>query len=236
MDLSIESALTGGALVGHVSYALLILSMLMTRMLWLRAFAIGSGLVALAYEGFWRHDPVGLFWISAFILINVAQIAILEYRNRAARFSPEERAFHSMAVPTLEPAKARDLLRHGRLREAQSGTVLVHEGEPVAELIFLLDGNVHIKIGENRIADCGQGHFIGEIGVSTGGPASATAVVSQPARFLAFDGATIRQMLDKGDEISQAVETAFRHGFREKLLRANAALAESDVSTPVRRP
>lgn len=236
MHLSIESALTAGALVGHLSYALLILSMLMTRMLWLRAFAIGSGLVALAYEGFWRHDPVGLFWISAFVLINVAEIAILEFRNRATRFSPEERLFYSMAVPRLEPAKARHLLRCGRLAEAESGTVLVHEGEVVADLIFLLAGNVQIKIGENRIADCGQGYFVGEIGVSTGAPASATAVVSQPARFFAFDGATIRQILDNGDEISQAIETAFRHGLREKLLRANVALAGSDVSTPVRRP
>lgn len=234
MELTIESAVSPSAFVGHVSYALLILSMAMTRMMWLRIIAIGSGLVALVYDIFLLFDPVGVFWETAFVLINVGQLGILIYRNRVATFSTEERAFYSNAVPTLEPGQARKLLRLGRLREASSGTVLTQEGEAVPDLIFLVDGNVDIRVAEQLVADCGPGDFIGEIGASTGGPASATAVVRGSIRYLAFESNGLRQMLDKGDEVSRAMETALRHGLREKLIRTNETLVA--MSRPVAVP
>jgi CRP-like cAMP-binding protein len=230
-----RSALSAGAFVGHLSYGLLILSMLMTRMVLLRAFAIGSGLVALAYDIFWLFDPVGVFWESAFVAINVGQLLLLSYSNRIARFTREERAFYSMAVPALDPAQARKLLQLGRLREADRGTVLVVEDRPVVDLIFLLSGKAEILLRGEPVGDCRPGNFIGEIGVSTDRPASASAVVSESVRYLAFDGTAVRQLLDRDDVIGHALDTAFRHGLREKLLRTNDALVASGRSTALRK-
>ena len=187
--MTLDSAFSPGALVGHAGYLLLILSMLMTRMLWLRIIAIGAGTLQAIYYGVWLHDPVGTFWETIFVLTNIGQIAIMGWRNGKARFTADERAFYEIAVPELEPADARRLLRAGRWLDAPAATVLAEEGKPVPDLVFLVAGDVDITHGEQIVGQCGPGAFIGEISVSTGGPATATAVARTAVRYLAFDGA-----------------------------------------------
>jgi CRP-like cAMP-binding protein len=224
MSLTLESIFSPGALVGHFGYGLLILSMLMTHMLWLRMFAIASSLVGLSYSIFWLHDPVGSFWESSLILTNVGQLSLLAYRNRITRFTPEERTFYEMAVPNLEPVDVRRLLQLGRWVDALPEVVVTRQGEPVTDLIFIVSGMVHVAVDGHRVASCGPGHFIGEISVATGGPATATSTISTPTRYLAFDAVTLRRLLDGGSEAGRAMEHAFRHGLREKLLQSNAAM------------
>ena len=49
-------------LVGDLVYVLLIVSMLMTRMLMLRAIAVSSGVAGATYSFVWLSDPIGTFW------------------------------------------------------------------------------------------------------------------------------------------------------------------------------
>lgn len=225
MELTLESAMSPGALVGHAGYVLLILSMLMTRMVWLRVLAIGAGILQALYYGIWLHDPVGTFWETLFTLTNVGQLGVIYYRNRIARFTADERAFYETAVPTLDPGEARRLLHAGKWLTAPAGTVLAVEGQPVPQLAFIVDGTVDIKVAGRNVAEVGRNAFIGEISVSTGGPATATAEARTQIRYLAFDAPFLRKMLDNSDEIGRAVELAFRAGLRDKLVRANVAMA-----------
>ena len=103
--------------VGNLEYVLLITSMLMTRMLLLRVFAISSGYVGASYSLIWLSDPVGTFWEIAFTSINIGQIGLITYRNRFSRFNNEEWTFYSQVVPTLEPFQARRLLQTGVWRD-----------------------------------------------------------------------------------------------------------------------
>jgi hypothetical protein len=232
MHFSLDSALSPGALVGHAGYILLILSMLMTRMLWLRIIAIGAGILQALYYGVWLNDPVGTFWETMFTLTNVGQLAYIAYRNRMARFTPDERAFYEIAIPTLEPADAHRLIRAGRWLTAEPGAALTREGEVAPDLAFIVSGDVDIEVAGRKVGHCGSGSFVGEISVSTGSPASATATVATPVRYLAFERAFVASTLDKRGEIGQALELAFRHGLRDKLLRTNTAMATA-TATPI---
>ncbi|MCB1499976.1 MAG: cyclic nucleotide-binding domain-containing protein [Bauldia sp.] len=224
MHLDLDSAFSTGAMVGHAGYVLLILSMLMTRMLWLRVIAIGAGVLQALYYGVWLSDPVGTFWESMFVLTNVGQIAYIAYRNRMANFTPDERAFYEIAIPTLEPADAHRLIREGRWMTVNPGTVLTREGELPDDLAFIVSGDIEISVGGRKVGACSAGSFIGEISVSTGSPASATATAVTPVRYLAFARPFVAATLDRRGEIGQALEAAFRHGLRDKLLRTNAAM------------
>ena len=225
MHMTLDSAFSPAAFVGHAGYILLVLSMLMTKMLWLRIIAIGAGILQAIYYGVILHDPVGTFWETIFTLVNVGQLAIIAYRNRTARFTADERAFYDTAVPTLEAADARKLLAAGRWMTADPGTVLTREGEDAPVLAFIVSGEVDISINGKKVGDCGAGSFVGEISVSSKMPASATATVRTPARYLGFDRAFVLQTLDKHGEIGTALELAFRQGLRDKLLRTNTAMA-----------
>lgn len=232
MHLDLDSALSTGALVGHAGYILLILSMLMTKMLWLRIIAIGAGILQALYYGIWLSDPVGTFWETIFTLTNVGQLVFIAYRNRMANFTPDERAFYEIAIPTLEPADAHRLIRAGRWLTAEPGTILTMEGELAPVLAFIVSGDVDIDVAGRNVGHCGAGSFVGEISVSTASPASATAKVRTPVRYLAFDRAFVASTLEKRGEIGQALELAFRHGLRDKLLRTNTAMATA-MPTPI---
>jgi CRP-like cAMP-binding protein len=224
MHFSLAEATAPDALLLHAGYLLLIASMLMTRIAWLRILAIGSGFLEGSYY-LLTDDLNSLFWEAMFVLTNVAQLGIIAYRNRKAHFTPEELAFYDIVVPTLERWQARRLLRIGRWLEAAPGTVLSREGEVVRNLVFLLSGEVDITVGEEKVGHCGPGCFVGEISASTGGPATATAIARTPIRYLAFERIALMKTLKASNEIGQALELAFRHGLRDKLTRANQAMA-----------
>jgi hypothetical protein len=224
MQFSLANVLEPHALLLHVGYLLLIVSMLMTRLTWLRVLAIGSGVLEGSYY-FTIGELNSLFWEAMFVLTNVTQLAIMAYHNHMARFSPDELAFYEIVVPTLEPSEARRLLKAGRWLEAAAGTVLSREGEVVRDLVFLVAGEVDITVAGQPVGHCGAGSFVGEISASTGGPATATSLARTPIRYLAFERVALMKMLQTSREIGQAVELAFRHGLRDKLIRTNQAMA-----------
>ena len=110
-------------LIGNISYLLLIISMMMTRMLMLRIVAIGSGISGGIYDYFWLNDPIGTFWEVAFVSVNVTQITLIAYENISARFNEEERGFHAHFLASLAPYQVRRLLRTGIWLDA--GAVLL---------------------------------------------------------------------------------------------------------------
>lgn len=217
-----EALLGEGALVGHVSYLLLVASMMMTRMTWLRALAVGSGVLSVFYNTIWVYDPLSVVWEVLFVATNLAQLALTAYRNSMARFTPEERAFDEIAVPGLAPDQVRRLLKAGRWLDGESGTVLARQGEPVPNLAFLVSGEAAIKMDDHLVGTCGSGDFVGEISVSTGIPATAT-----PIRYLAFERRFLMQLLNRPGEIGGALELSFRHGLREKLIRTNMTVVSA---------
>lgn len=184
MHLDLDPTLSTGALVGHAGYILLIVSMLMTRMLWLRIIAIGAGVLQALYYGVWLSDPVGTFWETIFTLTNVGQLAFIAYRNSTARFTADERAFYETAVPELEAADARRLIAKGRWVTVEPGTVLTREGENAPMLAFIVSGEVDISVNGRKVGECGPGTFVGEISVSSNLPASATATDTGPLPWL----------------------------------------------------
>ena len=48
--------------MGHLSYLLLVFSMLMRRMLWLRLFVTASAVAGVLFDGLWLQNWVGVFW------------------------------------------------------------------------------------------------------------------------------------------------------------------------------
>jgi CRP-like cAMP-binding protein len=222
-----EALLGEGALVGHASYVLLVASMMMTRMTWLRVLAVGSGVLSIFYNALWVYDPLSVLWEVLFVATNLAQLALTAYRNSMARFTPEERAFYEIAVPGLAPAQVRRLLKAGRWLDGEAGTVLARQGEPVANLVFLVSGEVAITMDDHVVGSCSAGDFVGEISVSTGIPATASAIAKTPIRYLAFERRFLMQLLNRSGEIGRAVELSFRHGLREKLIRTNMAVVSA---------
>lgn len=226
MELTLESALSTGGMVGHLSYVLLITSMLMRSMMWLRIFVIGYALVSIVYGAVWLNDPVSVFWESILVIVNVIQIAREWMREHRAQFSPEEDRFIALRFGSLSKARARELLNLGIWVNGTAGTKLTTEGEPVDHVAYVSEGVVDIFHNDVKIGSCAPGNFIGEMSVLGHGAASATAIVAEPARYWLIPAEQLRALKHKAPELAGAFQAGIAQDLSTKLLSGNAALRD----------
>jgi CRP-like cAMP-binding protein len=213
-------------MVGHLSYLLLVISMLMRSMTALRLLVIGSALAAITYDVVWLKDPVGVFWETLLVTVNVVQIGLLWRANRRARFSPEEDAFVSSRLSRLSRKAARRLLNRGVWSDGLPGTVLTTEGETVQHLVYLHSGRVDITLNGVTVGTCRPGNYVGEMSVLDGAPASATAVVAEPSRYWLISTETLRKLHETDDELAGAVEMGIARDLRRKIVDANMSASQ----------
>ena len=233
MDLTLESAFSTGGMVGHLSYVLLVLSMVMRRMSLLRILVIASAFVAICYDWFWLRDPVGVFWETLLVLVNIVQLTITWHQNRSARFTEEERVFMDGHLPNLSMAQRRKLLNQGLWISGEKDSPLTEEGVPVSHLYYLADGQALVSSGGHAVAVCEPGTFIGEMTAMHGDPANGTVKLIRNSRYWAIDAQRLRDLVSKDPEIGTALESSFARNMRDKLVRSNRFILESGG---VRRP
>jgi len=205
-----------------VVVALAMPTVALTRIVALVAAVVGI-VVAASYAG----DPVGVFWWSMLAVVVVVRMAIARGRGFGGHLNAEEQLFHEKVVPGLSVSQVRQLLAVGRWRDVVAGTALTRGGEAVTELCFVTRGQVDILVDGKRVAECGPGTLIGEVGISTGEPATATAICATPVRYLAFEAKRLYRLLDNHVQLQDAVELAVERSLREKLNRSNLAAAHS---------
>jgi hypothetical protein len=227
MELTLESALSAEGLFGHTSYILLVISMMMRRMVWLRILVILSAIVGITYASIVLRDPVGTFWETLLVVVNIVQLLITWHQNRSARFSDEERAFMDGHLPNLSMAQRRKLLNHGMWISGDKGTQLTREGARVSHLIYLADGQALVSSGGKPVAVCEPGAFIGEMTALHGDPANGTVKLIRDSRYWAIEAQQLRDLVGKDGEIANALESSFARNMRDKLVRSNRFILES---------
>lgn len=225
MSLWLTEVLSPDALLRHVALFLIVAAIAMPSIGLVRWTAFAAGVVGAVLSTAVAYDPVGMFWWSLLIIVAVVRIVLASGWRIGGRLSAEEQLFHERAVPGLNAGQVRRLLAVGQWREVVPGTMLTHASERIAELCFIVRGQVDVVVDGKKVADCGPGSLIGEIGLSTGDPATATAVCATPVRYLGFEAGRLYRLLDSHVELQDAVELAIERSLREKIHRSNLAAA-----------
>ena len=221
MELTLQSALSPAAFLGHASFFLVVLAMLMSSILALRVLALASGVIGFFYAAMILTDPVGAAWDIAFIAANAAQLSLMAWRSRTVHFSDEDHQFHQTAIPLVQTALARRLINTGNWRDLDAGTELTRQGEAVDTLTFIVDGTVEIRVDGQPVATCRFGDFVGELGIFSDHPATATAVAATQLRVLAFDRQALMRAQRREPQLRLALDAAFNTNLRHKLTAAN---------------
>ncbi len=221
MELTLDSAFSTGGLVGHLSYLLLVLSMLMRVMWVLRVLVIASALVAIAYDFVWLKDPIGVFWESLLVLVNIGQLSITYAKNRYERFTPTEAEFVNRIFPGLSNTLKRKILDAGSWCDGAVGQHLTTEGVPVDHLIYVAEGKVEITVKANLVGHCRAGDLIGEMTALTAAPATGTAQIVTQAQYWMIPSQALRDLVANSEEINQAVQASFHRSMLAKLVAAN---------------
>lgn len=218
------------ALFGHFTYFLLIVSMLMRRMVWLRVLAVGSGLAKIVYRGLLLPDPVSVLWETIFVMVNLIQLLLIWYYEKYHKFDDDEKLFVESMPKDAERRALRRLLTIAEHKTIEEGTVLTEQGQPVQKLMFLTRGVVTIERDGAQFAACGPGDYVGEMSFLTGNMASATARTAKPVRLLTFDQAKLRQAARTDAGIRRVLEGSLNSNLVDKLVRSHGPVPEGEAA------
>ncbi|KPP89727.1 MAG: Cyclic nucleotide-binding domain [Rhodobacteraceae bacterium HLUCCA08] len=207
--------------VGHLSYLLLVISMMMRNMLALRLFVIASALVGIVYDWIWLGNPVGVFWEALLLLVTLVQLVLLWHRDRRARFSDEEARMIAAWFRSGSTGQHRLLLDMGRWEDLPAGTTLTRDGERPDFLCYLSDGAARVAIDDQVLAMIGPGHFIGEMSLLDENRASASARLTGPSRMWRIERAKVERLRDTGSALWPVLEAAITLDMRAKIIAGN---------------
>lgn len=207
--------------VGHLSYLLLVISMMMRNMAALRLFVIASALTGIAYDLVWLRNPVGVFWEGLLLLVTLVQLIRLWHRDRRARFTDDEARMIAAWFKGASAGQHRLLLDMGRWENLPEGTILTREGERPDFLCFLSEGVARVEIDSQLVAEVGPGHFIGEMSLLDENRASASTHLAGPARLWRIERDKVERLRDTGSALWPVLEAAITLDMRAKIIAGN---------------
>lgn len=209
--------------VGHLNYILVILSVSMRSMRWLRIFAMASGLTGVFYYGFLVSDDISAMWEFIFTMVNAVQFAIMLMAGRRKSRDEDERLLVETVMPMLDGNLRSRMLKLAQWETHQPGDVLIEEGQATPRLVFIARGAASVEKSGAIVGVCGPADFLGEMSFLTGRPASATVRVANEIRCCFFDPALLKVASQKHPGIRQALEFSFNRNLVGKLERMNEA-------------
>jgi CRP-like cAMP-binding protein len=127
------------------------------------------------------------------------------------------------ALALLEEPRREKFVSSATVREAQSGTTVVKQGDAGDAAYFILEGSVVAgtpdEDGSYRsLSTMGEGDFFGEIAALTGSRRTANAVVDEPATLMEVPASTLRSVMDV-----PALSSLFLSTLTERLTRTQNA-------------
>jgi len=189
--------------LGNVSYALIAVSYLVTRMLWLRTLAI----LGLAIEAVYFYIAgssslwVAIGWSLVFLAINAVQLARLLRELQSLKLLSDERFLKSHTFAPLSLLSFRRLMKAGRWQTLAPGAVLTVQQQPVTHLRVLVDGMASVVVDGMQVATIRAAGIVGEMSLLTGDSASATVTLTQQARVFEIASAELSSLLRGHDDL-----------------------------------
>lgn len=195
--------------LSHIAWALLVVSMLMRDMLWLRLLVIAATLTILANDLLVRLDYASLSWTVLVILANLWVFWYDKITSKFIRFTPDEDEMVRICFPALTRTHCRYLLRLGEWHVADSDTVLSRRNEQMSHLYFLMSGNSFNELHGRVIGKNKPPIFIGHLAIMSMTPALWDATVNKGARYWSITVLKLRKVLEDKPEIGVVLRDNF---------------------------
>lgn len=175
------------------------------------------------------HGMLGAVLPFLILIVAGVQVASVYSANRAAKFTPEEEEMLTGPLAGLGRAQARRLIDQGVWIDGAAGDVLIHEGEPAAQLYYLLRGSADVHSNGRLVGRAQPGQLLGEATVLGEEAAIATVTLTEKSRFWCAQGRAINAFLAANPDARHVLEHGFNVSLRQKLDAMNRAAAPSSA-------
>jgi len=124
----------------------------------------------------------------------------------------------------IDPARLKLLAFTSERVQFASGQRFFSQGDPSDAAYVLLDGRAHVLLdtpnGEIQVAELGNNALVGEMGILSDSPRSATIMAAEPTTALRIDKRVFLELLAQFPQMSLAV----MRELAQRLERTNAQL------------
>jgi CRP-like cAMP-binding protein len=217
-----ESLSAFGDVAGHIAYAFLALSYILTNIFWLRVTAVISMFLEIVYFYFSGGNLIaGIAWTVLFILINAFQLVRLLRDRMSLRLPEKEGPLLRDALSGLDDAQISRLLKAADWVDGLPGDILTRQDAPLDALYFLCSGRANVEVNKSLVTYLEKGSFIGEIAYLTGNPATATVVVDEPSRILKFSKMRMAKVIAADGQINGIIYQLLGRDLAMKMRRSN---------------
>ncbi len=133
----------------------------------------------------------------------------MPFRKKAA----EDRGATLRKVAFFDGLDDHELERVAQLAEevwAEPGAVLIDQGKPGQECFVIVEGEVGVFRGLEKVATLRAGDMVGENALIAHSPRNATVTAMTPLQLLSFDTAAFRRLLDEMPKAAEKVDALLR--------------------------
>jgi Cyclic nucleotide-binding domain len=209
-------------MIGHVAYAFLAMSYILTNMFWLRVTAVFSMFLEIVYFYFAGGDlSIGIGWTLVFILINAYQLFVLLRDRWSLRLPEKEGPLLRDALYGLDDAQISRLLKAADWVDCKEGDILTRQDAPLDALYFMCSGRAAVNVNNATVTHLEKGSFVGEIAYLTGNPASATVTVEEASRILKFSKMRMAKVIGADNQINGIIYQLLGRDLAMKMRRSN---------------
>ncbi|MGB8313205.1 MAG: cyclic nucleotide-binding domain-containing protein [Aestuariivirga sp.] len=209
-------------LTGTLSYAVIALSYLMTRIFWLRVAAVVGLFLEIAYFRLTGGDlKIAIGWDLIFIGINLFQLFWLIRERAKLRLPEKEAPLLREALAGLDDAQIARLLTAADWKDAAPGDLLTKQDAAVDSLYFLCSGRASVVVNGSFVTYLEKGAFVGEIAYLTNNLATATVVIDEPSRILVFSKLRMAKVTAADEQISGIIYQLLGRDLAMKMRRSN---------------
>lgn len=215
------------SLILQLSYAVLVVALLARTTRRMRMLIAAAGAVMLA-RAILVADYMAIGWMLVLLAAWLIMLWGDRHEGQKVRFTEAEEAMRRAVLHALPRGAARQFIDQGLWLNGRAGDELTREGEPVANLYYLVSGEARATSQGRPVGICRAGDLIGEATILSGDAATATVTLSAPSAFWCAPTPALRLFLDDHEGLRSAIERSFSNAVKDKLRAANRAIATGD--------
>jgi hypothetical protein len=167
---------------------------------------------------------------TAISMANVYGISML-LLSRSVRIIPAEQLPYFGMLEGLEPGEFKTLMRFGKVRTLQNQEILTVKGEVPGRLFYVIEGEVEIEKNSTPRFCIGPRHFIGEVSLVLGTPASATVAAPAGTRLIEWPRDLLARQMARRNRLKLAVEALIARDMARKVAIGSGTVSAAAGST-----
>lgn len=228
MTLSTQDIqITAAELIGLVGVALYFASFTLLQMGKLRGGTVSYTLMNLGASSCVLISLYAAFNVSTlliqvfWIVVSVLTLIRLWQISQARLGSEFDRRWADIVLPDMPRDDAVALLSVGQHENTRDGLTLLRQGAAVRAMYLLTEGDAEVIVDGTVVQRLKPGALVGEFGVMTSAPATATVRLRGEGSLYRFDAATLQARTHRDVVLADIVNRVIQSSTIEKIMQKN---------------